>query len=570
MSTNTNAQITGLLARAYGHERAQANEPWLTQPLGGGRTATLTWKQAFDEARRMAAHLKSLALPPGSHIALLSKNTAWWKLADLAIWLSGHVSVPIYPTLAAATIEQILEHSEAKLIFIGKLDGWSAMKAGIPDSLPKIALPLAPTSDFPTWEEIVKKTEPLAGDIVRTDDEVATVVYTSGSTGQPKGVMLTFGALSATAKISQELLAISPRDRMLSYLPLAHVMERAVIECSTLYHGFQVFFAESLETFVEDIKRARPTIFVSVPRLWLKFQAGVLAKMPEKKLERLLKIPILGGVVKKKVLTGLGLDQVRVAITGSAPMPPLVLSWYRKLGLELLEAYGMTENFCISHISRPGRVRAGYVGEPWPGVEVRISAEGEVQMKCQSLLKGYYKAPDLTAELFTEDGFLRTGDRGEIDAERRLRITGRVKDLFKTSKGKYVAPVPIENQLFENEYVETGCVLGLGQPQPCALVSIAEVYRDRLGDPALRATITASLERTLADLNPRLDPHEQLAFIAVAKEPWTIDSGVLTPTMKVKRGEVEERYSPMLEAWYGSKARVLWEGVEASAERAAA
>lgn len=562
---------TALLRTAYDFERARANDVWLTQPMGGGVVKTLTWRQAFDEARRMAAHLKSLDLPPGSHIALLSKNSAWWILADLAIWMAGHVSIPVYPTLAATTIRQILDHSEAKLIFVGKLDGWEGMKAGVPDAMPRISLPLSPVVEgAQKWDDLVAKTAPLTGDTARTDDEIATIVYTSGSTGTPKGVMVTFGAMAAAMDAGRLVLGATTQDRMLSYLPLAHVMERAVVECSALTFGVQLYFAEALDTFVEDLKRARPTIFISVPRLWLKFQAGVLAKMPEKKLDKLLKLPILSGIVKRKILTGLGLDSVRIAITGSAPMPASVLAWYRKLGLELLEGYGMTENFCISHITKPGRVKAGYVGEPWPHVQVRISPEGEVQMKCPALMKGYYKAPELTAEVIMPDGFLKTGDRGELDTEGRLRITGRVKDLFKTSKGKYVAPVPIENVLLQNEFLETGCVLGSGQPQPCALVSIAEAYRPQLGDQGLRARITESLTRLLDDVNKTLDPHEQLDFIVVVSQPWTIESGILTPTMKVKRNVVEEQFTPRLDAWYGAKKKVLWEDGASSSAKAAA
>ncbi len=561
---------TKMLQNAYGFEKTKANDVWLTQPMGGGVVKTMTWKQGFEEARRMAAHLQSLGLPAGTNIALLSKNTAWWLLADLAIWMAGHTSVPVYPTLAATTIKQILEHSGAKLIFIGKLDGWSGMKPGVPDDLPQIAMPLGPTDVKTKWEDLIAKATPIAGDVARADEELATIVYTSGTSGTPKGVMLTFGALSLSQGIAEKILAVTPADRMLSYLPLAHVFERAVVECTTFYKGMQVFFAESLDTFVSDVKRARPTIFHSVPRLWLKFQAGVSAKMPEQKLNRMLKIPILSGIVKKKILTGLGLDAVRMAVTGSAPIPPGVLQWYRNIGLNLLEAYGMSENFCISHINVPGREKVGTVGEVWPGVECRISPEGEIQVKTPTLMQGYYKAPELTKEAVTDDGFLKTGDRGEVDSMGRLRITGRVKELFKTSKGKYVAPAPIENALLENSFLETACVTGSGQPQPCALVSIAEAFRPQLSDPAMRARVNESLAAQLKQVNAKLDPHEQIEFLVVVKEPWTIESGVLTPTMKVKRAVVEERFNGALDGWYSKRTSVIWEDATSSAQAQAA
>jgi long-subunit acyl-CoA synthetase (AMP-forming) len=551
--------MTHFLAPAYSFETSRADKPWLTQPMGGGALTTFTWRTGFEEARRMAAYLKSLDLPAGSNIALLSKNSAWWILADLAIWMAGHVSVPVYPTLTATSVRQILEHSGARLLFVGKLDGWPAMKPGVPEGLPMIGMPLCPDASLPKWSDIVVRHEPLSGATERKDDELATIVYTSGSTGVPKGVMLTFGNLKSAMDSARDVFQFSAEDRLLSYLPLAHVMERALIGCGTLSYGTQVFFAEALDTFLADLNRARPTIFVSVPRLWLKFQAGVLAKMPQKKLNLLLKIPVLGGIVKEKILTGLGLDSVRFAFSGSAPIPAEVLAWYRQLGLELLEAYGMSENFCISHITKPGRVRAGYVGEPWPGVQARLTPEGELVMKCGALMKGYYNAPDITAQVFTEDGFLKTGDRGEIDAEGRLKITGRVKEQFKTTSGKYVAPAPIENALLVNEYLESGCVMGAGHPQPCAVVTVAEAYRPQIGDAGLRARIQESVSRTLKELNQRLDPHEAVKVVVIAKEPWSIETGVLTPTLKVKRAVVEERYAPTLGDLYKSPQPVIWE-----------
>lgn len=414
---------------AQNWEKQHPNDIWLTQPLGGGKLRDFTFQEAMGEVRRMAAHLKGLGLPDKSNIALFSKNTAWWILADLAIWMAGHTSVPLYPTLTAETIRQILEHSEAKLIFVGKLDGFAAMEPGIPEGVARIALPLAPKLDAPTWDAIVEKTEPLAGEIRRPKGDLATIIYTSGSTGVPKGVMHSFETMMSPGERFTESFEVRKDDRMLSYLPLAHAFERYVVETGTIGRGFHVFFAESLDTFVEDIKRARPTLFVSVPRLWQKFQLGVFSKMPEPKLKTLLKIPIVSGVIKKKVLSGLGFDQVRIAGSGSAPIPAELISWYRSLGLELLEGYGMSENFSYSHMTLPGESAVGYVGKACRGVECKLSPEGEVLVKSPGTMLGYYKAPELTAEMFTEDGFLRTGDRGELDAEGRLKITGRVKEI---------------------------------------------------------------------------------------------------------------------------------------------
>ncbi|KZZ33267.1 AMP-binding acetyl-CoA synthetase, partial [Oleiphilus sp. HI0085] len=381
---------------------------------------------------------------------------------------------PLYPTLNAETVKYILEHSETQLLFVGKLDDWEMMKPGVPDDLPCVSYPLSPKTDYPSWDNLVAEHAPIQEDTVRDADELATIVYTSGSTGKPKGVMLSFEALGIAASGVAQALDIKPTDRMLSYLPLAHVFERFAVEQSSIHIGAQLFFADALDTFLDDLRRAKPTVFISVPRLWSKFQLGIFKKMPPKKLNRLLKIPIVSGLVKKKVLTALGLEYCRFAGSGSAPLSGDIINWYRNLGLELLEGYGMSENFAYSHISLPGRSKVGYVGEPMPGVEQRISEIGEIEVKSPATMMGYYKDEEKTKETFTEDGFLLTGDKGEIDSMGRLRITGRIKEIFKTSKGKYVAPAPIENKIVGHDSLEMVCVAGAEQPQPYALLMLSD------------------------------------------------------------------------------------------------
>ena len=548
------------LQRLYHWETARADKVYLTQPLGGPRVVDYTWKQAMDEVRRMAAHLKSLNLPAGSNIGLLSKNCAHWLLADYAIWMAGHVSVPLYPTLTADSIRQILEHSEARLLFVGKLDGWAAMEPGVPASLPCIALPLAPQTGYAKWSEIVAQTAPLADSPVRPADDLATIIYTSGTTGMPKGVMHTFGTMAAGAATGLKRFGGDENDRVLSYLPLSHVAERNALENFSLALGFRIFFAESLDTFLQDLQRARPTLFFSVPRLWVKFQQGVLAKMPKEKLDALLRIPLLRRVVAKKVLKGLGLDQCRRAFGGAAPMPPALLEWYRSLGLQIIEVYGMTENFGLSHSNLPGRMRPGYVGQPYPGMDHRVDpATGEVQTRGATTMTGYYKDPQKTRETFTADGWLRTGDKGVIAEDGALRITGRVKDLFKTSKGKYVAPAPIEDRLVMHPKVEACCVAGANQNQPCALVMLSADAQKDLQDEGRRPALLDSLAQHRARVNAMLDPHEQIEFLAVVRDTWSVDNGFVTPTLKIKRNVIEDRYAPHFEAWYAQGQPVVWQ-----------
>ncbi|MEC7433527.1 MAG: AMP-binding protein, partial [Pseudomonadota bacterium] len=493
MAVDPNKQ-TSLHCLYYWAEHTPDNV-FLTQPYPDGRVEDITWREAADQVSRMAAHLNTLGLPQRSNIGILGKNSAHWILSDLAIWAAGHVSVPLYPTLNGETAAYILEHSEAQMLFLGKLDGtadgWHDIKGHIPEQLPIISLPLSPRDDTPKWLDIIAEQSPAKPKMPDPDD-LATIVYTSGSTGRPKGVMHSFRTMISVADGLQQLFPVSASERMLSYLPLAHVAERAAVETQSLYYGFHLYFANSLDTFQEDLQRARPTLFFSVPRLWMKFYLGVNAKLPPKKQKLLFNIPILNTLVKKKVLKQLGLDHCRAALTGAAPLSAEIIGWYRSLGLELLEVYGMSENFGYSHANRPGQAKVGTVGMANPGVEHRIGEGCEVQVRSPGQMLGYYKNEEKTREDLTDDGFLKTGDMGEIDRDGCLRITGRVKDLFKTSKGKYVVPVPIENR-FNHPKAEVVCVAGANQPQPCLMVLLSEEARDELERGGSRSELEQEL-----------------------------------------------------------------------------
>ncbi|MBK9136136.1 MAG: AMP-binding protein [Betaproteobacteria bacterium] len=558
-----------ILDHVLDHEANRANQVFFTQPLGGGPVQDYTWGQVVGEARRVAAHLQSLGLPRGARVAILSKNCAHFIMAELAIWLGGYTTVAIFPTETAETIKYVLEHSEASALFVGKLDTWPAQQPGVPKGLPCIAFPLAPAEarrDFDGWDAIVARTAPLAGRITRQADELAMLIYTSGSTGTPKGVMNTFAAFSwaaaAAGEFASERVGAGTDRRVISYLPLAHSFERTWIEGAALIEGTtHMFFADTLQSFIEDVKRARPTLFISVPRLWLKFQQGVFAKMPPAKLERLLKIPILGRIVAKKVLAGLGLDSVVYAGSGSAPLPPDLIRWYQRLGLKLGEGYGMTEDNSVSHTSRldiDGQAEPGWVGVPMPGVEVKLAPDGEVLIRSPGQFTGYYKQPELTAASFTEDGFFRTGDLGERRPNGLLRITGRAKELFKTAKGKYVAPAPIENLLLAHAQIESCMVSGVGQVAAYALVVPAEDLRPRLADSALRNEFEVEMAALLERVNAELTDYEQLGLMVISRDPWTIEAGTLTPTMKIKRTRIETIVAPQVEGWYARGQRVIW------------
>ena len=552
-----------VLDYVLGHADAAPERIYLTQPVGNGQVVDYTWAEVVDQSRRMAAHLQSHGFEPGARIAMLSKNCAHFVMAELAIWMAGYTTVAIFPTETAETVRYVLEHSGASLLFVGKLDNWPQQQHGVPAGLPRIALPLAPPTQFETWDAIVARTPPLAGRPTRRADELAMLLYTSGSTGTPKGVMSSFAAITRAGEgVVGDTRARVGQDaelRMLSYLPLAHSFERSWVEAASLVDGrMRLYFAESLDTFLRDLQRARPTLFISVPRLWLKFQQGVFARMPPARLERLLSIPLVGRIVARKVRKGLGLDQVLVAGSGSAPIPAELIAWYRRIGLPLYEGYGMTEDNSYSHTSNARCNEPGFVGVALPGVQVRISPDGEILIKSPARLSGYYRQPELDAVSFTEDGFFRTGDLGALRADGLLRITGRAKELFKTAKGEYVAPAPIENALNAHPMVELSMVSGVGQHAAYAMVQLAEDLRPRVGDPQVRAQVHGELGRLVDGVNRGRPNHEQLRMIVVAREPWSVENGCLTPTMKIRRARIEAAVAPQLERWYADPTKVQW------------
>ena len=546
------------LQRFYHWERERPDAVFMTQPIGAGAVRDITWSQAASETRRMAAWLTAQGWPAGSKVAILGKNSAHWILADLAIWMAGHVSVPIYPTFNGEALRYILEHSESRACFVGKLDEVSAL-GGVPKDVPLVILPLAPPLPGATWDQLIAANQPMTGKPVRDGEDMSTIIYTSGTTGNPKGVMHRFNAMAWGLASAARRVTMNSQDRYLSYLPLAHVAERMIIEQGALRNGSRIFFAESLDTFVQDLNRARPTVFFSVPRLWVKFQQGVHSKMPPTKLKRLLKLPLIGNLVRRKVLKGLGLDQCRLAAGGAAPMPPDLLGWYRDLGLDLIEVYGMTENCGVSHATVPGSFKPGTVGVPYEGVDSRIDpATGEIQMRCPALMIGYYKDPEQTAATMTADGWLRTGDKGQVNPDGCLRITGRVKDIFKTSKGKYVAPAPIEDLLVTHPDVEACAVTGANFAQPLAIVMLSPDAIKRIADPAGRAALTESLGAHLKAVNARIEAHEQLDCLAVVTNAWTPENGLVTPTFKVKRPRIEDTYASHYEGWLAQRKPVVW------------
>ncbi|KGR33850.1 long-chain-fatty-acid-CoA ligase [Vibrio campbellii] len=515
-----------------------------------------TYAEVADKALKLVTALRNLGVQPGDKVALVSKNCAEWFICDLAMMLGDYVSVPIFPTAGADTIEYCVTHSESKALIGGKLDDPAATQQVI-DSMPdliSIALPYdtAPKCQY-QFTEIIADVEPSAERPQHHDDKLMSLVYTSGTSGLPKGAMLTYGAFSWSVQQLINHIGIQENDRLFSYLPLAHITERVYIFGSSIMGGVTTAFPESLDTFIEDVKMHRPTLFISVPRLWTLFQQRIQDKLPQKKLNILLKIPFINSLIKKKLADGLGLDQARVLGCGSAPVSPALLEWYRSVGLNITEAWGMTESFAYSTLNYPFRAeKIGSVGNAGPGIELKIADDEEIMVRGKGLFSGYYKNDIATQESFDSEGWLHTGDIGSIDADGYLTIQGRKKDTFKTSKGKFVAPVPIEKKLFEYSRVEMMCLIGLGLPGPILLV-VPHDFPNFDKERYARTT-----RKVIARMNQELESHEQIKGVLMIQDPWSIENGILTPTLKIKRHVLEQKYHEIGHNWPKGE-MVVWE-----------
>ena len=536
------------LEMMYKWEVEKDDMVYLSQPIDGV-SHNWTYKETMNEVRKMASYIKSLNLDRNSKIAILSKNCAHWIMTDLAIMMSGHVSVPLYPNLSAETLNKILLHSETQLLFVGKLDEFGKMKSGIPEWMSCITYPFY-SEDYPKWNELIKDVNPLEENIVREEQELATIIYTSGTTGDPKGVMHKFFNFGFSTTNAVQALPLK-EESFFSYLPLCHIAERLLVEMGSIYTGGKVYFAESLDTFASNLAEASPSVFLGVPRIWTKFQQGILSKLPQNKLNILLSIPLVSSLIKKKIQKGLGLSKANNIFTGAAPTPAPLIKWFERLGITIQEAYAMTENTCYSHVSFKNKIKIGSVGQALPYCEVKLSEGNEILIKHDALMDGYYKEEGQTNETI-KNGWLHTGDEGEIDENGFLTITGRVKDIFKTSKGKYVAPSPIEMKLSANKNIEQVCVVGNGLPQPIALITLSEI-----GLSILKEDLIKSLEKTLKIVNTKLDGHERIHNIVLVNEEWNISNKLLTPTMKIKRNSIEKKYKEHYSIWYHPSNKIV-------------
>lgn len=525
-------------------ERVQENakKSWLHEQVNGD-WVSYSCEEVYEQALRIASALYAQGIEPGDRVALIAKNSPQWMISDFAMMLAGVISVPIYTTAGEPTLRYVVEHSGAKAVFMGKLENTAAAEAAFSD-LPIIAFPdfnAAPELARYHWADCLEH-PPLREPAEPGKHDLATLVYTSGSTGNPKGVALSFDNLAAGAQgLIDSWPAENKSRRILSYLPMAHITERSVVAMVSLYEPIDLYFSGGLDTFLDDLQHAKPTNFVSVPRLWAKFQAQVLAVIPDSDLQAMLQSTDGDGVAAG-IREKLGLGHAEQFGCGSAPISKGLLEWYRRIGIDISEGWGMTETSGAVCGNMPFNADdLGTIGRPFSSVDIRLSDEGEILVRGPAIFSEYYKNPEASAEAFI-DGWFRTGDRGEMTDSGALKIIGRVKEQFKTAKGKYVAPVPIESRLLALPHIEQAMVMGIGRAQPLAIIVLTESAANESRD-----TLTEQLQQDLDTLNSELEPHCRLNCLVVSEQAMTIENDMLTPTLKLRRNTIEKHFADYLD-----------------------
>jgi long-chain acyl-CoA synthetase len=549
-----------ILAYFYRWEEEQADTVFLRQPYGK-EWKELTYAQVGQQARRLCTALQNRGLQAGDHVGILSKNCYHWIIADLALMMGNFVSVPFYASLPAVQLEEVIKLSDIKLLFVGKLDEWGDKTKVLSADLQVVKFPHyagnATVEIGENWEELVATSPPLSGNPLPELDDLWTILFTSGTTGTPKGVMHTYRNPALVLRI-EELTNFTgtlqlKRKKWFSFLPLNHVAERIGVEANCLANGGSISFAESVNTFADNLKSVQPSFIFAVPRIWTKFYQAVTAKIPAPLLKVLFRIPLLGKLLKTYLRKAMGLHHVEIAGTGAAITPAYLKRWYQELGIHLVEAYGMTE-VCgsICNGPHPG-APADAVGVAVPFCEIKIAEDSEeILMRSPYQMTGYYRSPEKTAEVL-QNGWIHSGDRGTIDDQGYVRVIGRVKDAFKTSKGQFIIPNPLEEYLAQNEYLEQVCVVGLGCSQPIALVNLSPGAWN-----SSRKAVEDSLQETLNAVNHQLANYHRISTIVIDKVNWSEANRLLTPTMKVRRAALDESYGEAYEQWHRAKEVVVW------------
>lgn len=542
----------------------EANDPdriFLRQPFGK-EWFTFTYGQAGEQARRMIAALQASGLKKGDHVGIYSKNCYHWIITDLAIMMGGFVSVPFYASLPKEQLAEVVIKSDIKILFVGKLDKWADHAKGIPENVQIIRYPHyegnAVVSEGFLWDDLISAHQAVNTHFIPELDTTWSILYTSGTTGSPKGAMLPHRSPATVmydeSKNHELGIASLKNVQLLSFLPLNHVGERIGLEMLGLLMGGTISFVESINTFAQNLQDTQPTFFFAVPRIWIKMQKGVFESIQENVLNIIFAIPGLSGIFKKLLRKKLGFGRLKITLTGAAITPTHVKEWYRKIGINLREVYGMTECCGSATLTPIGEFSGDNVGKPLKGFQLKILPEtNEVLYRSSQQMTGYYKDPHKTAEVII-DGWIHSGDRGSIDDNGNLKIEGRIKDAFKTSKGLYITPNRIEEELTKTPIIEQVCVAGLGIDQPIALVNLSDVTKSMD-----KAEIEKTLKSALENIKVTLNNYEKISTIVITKDTWTDQNMLLTPTLKIRRGKIDEKYSAFYQKWQDQKGLVVWE-----------
>jgi long-chain acyl-CoA synthetase len=578
------------------------NKPDALNYKRDGAWHSISSDEMLKRARNLALGLYSLGIRGGDRVALLSENCPEWTLADAGCLFAGAIDVPIYPTLTPPQVSYILKDSGARVLFIQNSAKLEQIREVLKDypSLERIVFLDESTATgpntltFPELEEHgrevgAQRTE-LSEKLARAvePEDLATIIYTSGTTGEPKGAMLTHSNLVTNLIDSSCHLSFDEADSVLSVLPFSHVLERLAMYMY-LHHGMSIFYAESMEKIGDNLREVHPTLMICVPRLFEKIYARIKDKAAEGGKTRssllawavsvgkdyarhtlnhqrvpsllALKYRLASRLVFSKWHAGMG-GRIRLFVSGGAALPDEIALIFAGAGLPIVQGYGLTETSPVISAGTIEDNRIGTVGRPIRNVEVRIAEDGEIETRGPNVMRGYYNKPAETRAVFTKDGWFKTGDIGTLDSDGFLRITDRKKELFKTSGGKYIAPQPIEQMIKGSRFVNQVVLVGNGRKFPSALiVPDWEQVRSYAELKALDARTPSSLikhprildlfERQVAAHTPALAQFEKVKRIALLENELTIDGGELTPTLKVKRRVVDEKYRDVIDRLYG-------------------
>jgi long-chain acyl-CoA synthetase len=579
-------------------------KPYLVGRCAAGKLDGFSSKEFFERIRDLSLGLSALGVTRGDRVAIVAESRPEWLIADLAILTLGGVTVPIYPTLSAAQVRYILKDSGARAVFVStrlQAEKVQEIRHELPSLEAIIVMDAAAASMSPSVTSMQALGERGHQHIANEwgvgkafkdrsktigPPDLATIIYTSGTTGEPKGVMLSHGNLVANIKASANVLSVNQDDIALSFLPLSHAFERMVVYVY-LISGVTINFAESFDTLARDIGAVRPTILTGVPRVYeklharindkgqtgagmkpkiFKWAAGVAQAKGHAALRGTspgvltsLQAPLADRLVFAKIRDGLG-GRIRYLVSGSAPLPAIVAEFFLGIGLPIVEGYGLTETSPILTVNPPAAPRGGSVGKPIPGVELRIADDGEILARGPNVMSGYYNKPTATNDAL-RDGWFHTGDIGTIDGEGYLRITDRKKDLLVTSGGKKIAPQPIETVLKRSPIVAEAVLLGDRQKYAAALiVPEFNALERRLKDLGLppgsreelvkRADVIKLYDEIVDALNRELSQFERIKKFTLLPAEFSVESGELTPTLKVKRKVVEERWREVIKELY--------------------